>query len=243
MAQVNCPLCGAARLGDKRFCASCGNDYGEVLDFSNRDVEPTAAAPTVRFAGGPEAAHAPPNFWQRRSRRGKTSIVGISAVLALAFIANLNGSASADEPSDSSPAGASIAADEELATAEPTERPTPTPTERPTPEVTEKPTPAPTVKPTPVPTPVPTAVPTPRPTPVPTAVPTPVPAPVLTVAPPPPPSCHGSYQGGCLIPGIGDYDCAGGSGNGPNYIAGPIYVVGYDEFDLDRDGDGVGCES
>ena len=50
------------------------------------------------------------------------------------------------------------------------------------------------------------------------------------------------YVGVCLKQGIGDYDCAGGSGNGPNYIAGPFRVVGYDEFDLDRDGDGMGCE-
>ena len=40
----------------------------------------------------------------------------------------------------------------------------------------------------------------------------------------------------------GPAPCAGGSGNGPKYVAGPIYVVGYDEFDLDRDGDGVACE-
>jgi hypothetical protein len=38
-----------------------------------------------------------------------------------------------------------------------------------------------------------------------------------------------------------DYDCAGGSGNGPLYT-GPVTVVGPDEFDLDREGDGVGCE-
>ena len=41
--------------------------------------------------------------------------------------------------------------------------------------------------------------------------------------------------------GQGDYDCAGGSGNGPNYV-GTVSVVGHDEFDLDRDNDGVGCE-
>lgn len=64
----------------------------------------------------------------------------------------------------------------------------------------------------------------------------------LPVAPAPAPSCHASYQGACLAIGAGDYDCAGGSGNGPNYIAGPIYVVGWDEFELDRDGDGVACE-
>ena len=59
---------------------------------------------------------------------------------------------------------------------------------------------------------------------------------------PPSANCHPSYEGVCLTPGIGDYDCAGGSGNGPNYVAGPIRVVGWDEFGLDRDGDGIGCE-
>jgi hypothetical protein len=38
-----------------------------------------------------------------------------------------------------------------------------------------------------------------------------------------------------------DYDCAGGSGDGPDYT-GWIRVVGDDHFDLDRDGDGVGCD-
>jgi hypothetical protein len=44
--------------------------------------------------------------------------------------------------------------------------------------------------------------------------------------------------------GIGDYDCEGGSGNGPNYAPGPITVVdpGTDPFGLDRDGDGTGCD-
>ncbi|CAN5252778.1 hypothetical protein BH18ACT5_BH18ACT5_18940 [soil metagenome] len=56
-------------------------------------------------------------------------------------------------------------------------------------------------------------------------------------------NCHSSYEGACLTPGIGDYDCAGGSGNGPNYVRGPVYVVGHDEFDLDgNDNDGIGCE-
>jgi hypothetical protein len=39
----------------------------------------------------------------------------------------------------------------------------------------------------------------------------------------------------------GDYDCAGGSGNGPNYT-GPVRVYGSDPFDLDQDNDGWGCE-
>jgi beta-lactam-binding protein with PASTA domain len=75
------------------------------------------------------------------------------------------------------------------------------------------------------------------------------PPPPPSTAPPappptaPPPNCHPSYQGECLRVGIGDYDCAGGSGNGPNYVQGTVRVVGPDEFDLDRDGDGWGCES
>jgi endonuclease YncB( thermonuclease family) len=68
-------------------------------------------------------------------------------------------------------------------------------------------------------------------------------APPATTTAPPAQNCHSSYTGACLLVGIGDYDCAGGSGNGPNYVQGPVYVGGYDEFDLDRDGDGVGCES
>jgi micrococcal nuclease len=69
------------------------------------------------------------------------------------------------------------------------------------------------------------------------------PTPYHTPQPPPTQSpCHPSYEGVCLKVGIGDYDCAGGSGNGPNYVEGPFRVVGYDEFELDRDGDGLACE-
>ena len=107
-------------------------------------------------------------------------------------------------------------------------------------------------QPTPVPTLQPTPVPTPQPTPVPTLAPTPVLTPVQTLAPTaapvaplpivaPPAPCHTSYAGACLTPGIGDYDCAGGSGDGPNYT-GRVEVVGHDEFGLDRDGDGLACE-
>ena len=54
--------------------------------------------------------------------------------------------------------------------------------------------------------------------------------------------CHPSYRGAC-VPIASDVDCAGGSGNGPRYVQGPVYVVGNDVYDLDSDGDGVGCES
>ncbi len=67
-------------------------------------------------------------------------------------------------------------------------------------------------------------------------------------APPPPPTpvsgtnCHPSYPTVCLDPNAGDYDCAGGSGDGPNHVQGPIPVLPPDPFGLDRDRDGIGCE-
>jgi hypothetical protein len=56
------------------------------------------------------------------------------------------------------------------------------------------------------------------------------------------PSCDPNYEGAC-VPIASDVDCAGGSGNGPAYVQGPVTVVGSDIYDLDRDGDGVGCEA
>jgi hypothetical protein len=56
--------------------------------------------------------------------------------------------------------------------------------------------------------------------------------------------CHTSYTRTCIPPDVSDADCAGGSGNGPFYVREKnIGVVGPDVFDLDRDGDGIGCES
>jgi hypothetical protein len=52
--------------------------------------------------------------------------------------------------------------------------------------------------------------------------------------------CDPSY-GGC-VPIASDVDCAGGSGNGPEYVQGPVDVIGEDHYDLDRDNDGVACE-
>lgn len=72
-----------------------------------------------------------------------------------------------------------------------------------------------------------------------------------TRQPPPPPApvpfaqpagdCHPSYAGVC-VPIDSDVDCAGGSGDGPSYASGPLRVVGHDEYDLDRDGDGIACD-
>ena len=53
--------------------------------------------------------------------------------------------------------------------------------------------------------------------------------------------CDPNYSGAC-VPIASDVDCAGGSGNGPKYVNGPVHVVGSDIYDLDRDGDGIGCD-
>ena len=54
-------------------------------------------------------------------------------------------------------------------------------------------------------------------------------------------SCDPNYSGAC-VPIASDVDCAGGSGNGPAYVRGPVRVIGRDIYGLDRDGDGIGCE-
>lgn len=55
--------------------------------------------------------------------------------------------------------------------------------------------------------------------------------------------CDRNYSGRCLRPNVSDYDCAGGSGNGPYYVRGPFRVVGTDHYGLDSDHDGTACES
>jgi resuscitation-promoting factor RpfB len=55
-------------------------------------------------------------------------------------------------------------------------------------------------------------------------------------------SCHPAYDP--CVPIASDVDCAGGSGNGPEYVEGPITVkvIGVDPYRLDADDDGIGCE-
>ena len=67
---------------------------------------------------------------------------------------------------------------------------------------------------------------------------------VAKAAPAPAPAqssnCTAGYSP-CLPP-ASDYDCAGGSGDGPEYT-GYVTVTGSDPYGLDSDGDGAGCES
>lgn len=68
------------------------------------------------------------------------------------------------------------------------------------------------------------------------------PKPPKPTKPPPTPvaeDCTPGYSP-CLPP-ASDYDCLGGSGDGPMYT-GRVTVTGSDPYGLDSDGDGVGCE-
>jgi hypothetical protein len=52
--------------------------------------------------------------------------------------------------------------------------------------------------------------------------------------------CDPNYSG--CVPIASDVDCAGGTGNGPAYVDGPVDVIGTDIYELDRDHDGVAGE-
>ena len=53
--------------------------------------------------------------------------------------------------------------------------------------------------------------------------------------------CDPNYSG--CVPIASDVDCAGGGGNGPAFVTGPIRVIGTDIYRLDSDHDGTACES
>lgn len=53
--------------------------------------------------------------------------------------------------------------------------------------------------------------------------------------------CDPNYSG--CVPIASDVDCAGGTGNGPEYVEGPVQVIGSDIYGLDHDNNGTGCES
>ena len=55
------------------------------------------------------------------------------------------------------------------------------------------------------------------------------------------PQCDPNYSG--CVPIASDVDCEGGPGDGPAYVKGPVRVIGKDIYKLDRDRNGIGCES
>ncbi len=113
---------------------------------------------------------------------------------------------------------------------------------------TTTPTVAPTVTPTPnIPTPTPLSVASKvqtKITPKPTVKPSPRPT-IKPVAPASKSNCDPNYSGAC-VPNVypSDVDCAGGTGDGPYYVRGPVTVIGTDRYGLDspKDADKIGCE-
>jgi endonuclease YncB( thermonuclease family) len=77
-----------------------------------------------------------------------------------------------------------------------------------------------------------------------TVAPTTTTAPAPTTTAPPASNCHPAYSSPCVPADVSDVDCAGGSGNGPYYVNGPVYLSGTaDPYGLDgNDNDGIGCE-
>ncbi|HEY8481749.1 MAG TPA: G5 domain-containing protein [Spirillospora sp.] len=63
---------------------------------------------------------------------------------------------------------------------------------------------------------------------------------IIAVGTKPARRCDPNYSG--CVPIARDVDCAGGSGDGPAYVSGPVRVIGSDVYDLDRDGDGIACD-
>ena len=148
--------------------------------------------------------------------RGKPGIAGWGIVAGLAAVVLIGSIATASNPELSEPAETDALAPAEIAS--PVPSPTPL-TETTTVAVDEA-----------VPFAEQTSVGTRRPAP-----------PADAARPPQQGACDPNYAGAC-VPIDSDVDCAGGSGNGPSYVSGPVQVVGTDIYDLDRDGDGVGCE-
>jgi hypothetical protein len=64
---------------------------------------------------------------------------------------------------------------------------------------------------------------------------------LVTAKPAPQPSSNCTPGYSPCLPPASDYDCLGGSGDGPAYT-GFVRVTGSDPYGLDADGDGVGCE-
>jgi hypothetical protein len=230
---------------------------------------PTAAGPPRRPGGTavtPSSAAAPPV----RDRRARRRLVGaVGAVVGVLVLASVLGNSGRDDAgavtASARPAAATAApatstsnqtATSTSADSTPTietvdepvvvaAAPAPrrqTPTARPT---TTRPTtglPAPTRPPT-ASAARSTAPAKPESAAAPEAAPKPKPAaaPKTEAAPEPPSSgCDPNYSG--CVPIASDVDCAGGNGNGPEYVSGPVKVTGSDIYGLDNDHDGIGCE-
>jgi len=156
------------------------------------------------------------------------SVRARTTLTCFAIVATIAGAACehrGDVRASAGDAGSSVTALTEPSTTTPLPAPTTTATTQAPPTTTPPPTTPPTVRRATSSTTAPRTA----------AAPTPAAAPAS--------KCHPSYEGTCIPPDVSDADCAGGGGNGPWYVKEKnIRVVGPDVFDLDRDGDGIGCD-
>lgn len=195
----------------------------EVVLRLPRPTEATMPIPPVPRHALPTPPPAP------ATPRRRAWIVAAAVVGGLIIIG-----AVANAGNDNSPPAANRVSDASTTTTKPT--------------TTTTPPPATTTEPTTTTTTTTIIAPPPPPPPNP---PAPAPATPKTTTtkratPPPPPAtqpqsgCDPNYTG--CVPIASDVDCAGGTGNGPAYVQGPIRVIGRDIYDLDRDHDGIACE-
>ena len=232
-----------------------GGDAGiDRLDGSSRPLDETWAervedAPQDATTIVPSASAEPAGPWQRfraLSRATQAFVAGVTVVTLFAVGASATGAPPAEEAVEESSTTTTIARIPEVTSPpETTAPPTTTTTAAPTTTTTVAPTTTTTTAPPPTTTtarPAPaTVVTAPRPS-VTSTLP-----PVQTTSAPAPAStgdCHPSYQRTCIPPGPDDVDCRPGSGNGPRYVDDDDFaVVGPDQYGLDSDNDGIGCES
>ena len=213
MSQRYAPLVGqVADQGGRPGCDA-------VVHLGPRGLEVTLRLPR---SGDAIAATVLPQS-QRKPFTKRPGWIAAAAVALVLFIASL-----ANDDDEKPPASEDTASDRTTTTTSTTTT-TPPPT---TTTTTVAPAPPPVVV---EPQPVQTVTEEPAPPPPPPA-PEPEPAP----APEPEPACDPNYSG--CVPVDSDVDCAGGSGNGPSYVEGPVQVIGSDIYGLDRDGDGTACD-
>lgn len=199
-----------------------------LIQWGNRGLEVLLRLPrngnvVIPLPAAPVAV-VPPPMPRRTSSQAPKWIA--AAVIALIFVAAL---ASTDEDSPSTTPAAQLATSTyEATSASPSS--TTTTTVAPTTTTTTVAPAPPVAQPPAAQNPVP-KVNTPAPPP-PAAQPQPQPQPQ--------PQCDPNYSG--CVPIASDVDCAGGSGNGPAYVSGPIRVTGIDIYGLDNDKDGIACE-
>ena len=189
-------------------------------------------------------------WWNRRARRLPVwtwlagGIVGVGSVVAAANASiDTTVQTAGGRPATSIGADATVSSTSPAtATIEPAPAATPTfasvsdPSTTTIPPTTTMPATVPTTTAAPATTTTTTPPPPPPPPPTTTAPTT------AAVLPPIQQSdCDPNYEGAC-VPIASDVDCLGGSGNGPAFVDGPVYVVGRDIYGLDGDDDGVGCE-